>query len=506
MNDPWDYNTSPIDATGTGTRYDLGGGNNDYTNAEDVPWDSLEAGDVVNVWPGTYPLTCRISGQGTQTNKIVINGVVVNGSAPTFTGLNAPSAADITLENWSTYADFVEGLGVFILFRSQSDTAPHKPSHITFQNLKIEGAKYNTSYTAVGGGSKLYATGAAAVYAPGAAADDILVQNCEITGNSNGLFCNSTGADTTQSGTSSDSVSINWTIRGNKIHLNGNASRDREHNLYIQCENPIYEGNWIGPLVDGALGSAVKDRSSGTIIRYNTIYSAARLLDIVDSEGAFGYFATSDLDKYDSCHIYGNILINDWDAYPDGPHSGASIHWGGDTGVIDPLLTRSIAHLGTMYFFYNTVIIRADNTDVWNYRLFDSEFGNTFECRNNIFNVLGTTNWHWMSGDGTGDSTLNMESANLFYAPNISSENVGLNGTPTMNNNDTRYTTNPDLIDAYNSSLLLRNFNIDSTNDAQGNAVTLPTSFTNFPVNKMYKDHYDSETRNTNVDIGALEN
>ena len=40
----WLSVTTAVDATGTGTRYDIGGGNNYGTDLADVPWGSLQAG------------------------------------------------------------------------------------------------------------------------------------------------------------------------------------------------------------------------------------------------------------------------------------------------------------------------------------------------------------------------------------------------------------------------------------------------------------------------------
>ena len=44
-----------VDATGTGTRYDIGGGNNYGTDLVDVPWGSLQAGDAVNIYYRATP-------------------------------------------------------------------------------------------------------------------------------------------------------------------------------------------------------------------------------------------------------------------------------------------------------------------------------------------------------------------------------------------------------------------------------------------------------------------
>ena len=56
----WLSVTTAVDATGTGTRYDIGGGNNYGTDLADVPWGSLQAGDAVNIYYRATPYREKI--------------------------------------------------------------------------------------------------------------------------------------------------------------------------------------------------------------------------------------------------------------------------------------------------------------------------------------------------------------------------------------------------------------------------------------------------------------
>lgn len=535
---PWADNTPALNATGTGTRYDVGGGNNNYPDLVNVPWHSLVAGDVVNIWPGTYATISNIRAVGTEANPVIINGVCVNGVAPHITCENAVNSADILADNFGTYLNFgVQGTGCFTLYRISTDVYNHHPQHIIFQNLKM--GQHSPAYSYTNHlGNVVEVPGVAAVN-PGnqSAALYITIQNCEIYDGANGVFCNSLGWTYTNDGTMDDySVSKGWKILNNKIYGNGGTGGrvDREHNLYMQCEDALIEGNWIGPQRIGSVGSALKDRGSGTIIRYNVIYGSARILDLVGSEGAFGYFATTDLTKYDNMHVYGNILINDYDianAGIGGSGSGTPIHWGDDNGFYDNALARPTAHMGTLYFYHNTFIINSDygvNGGTYRMRVFDSEYPNTIEARNNIFYIIGTMpEFYWLSGDSVTSSVqsavssriagtptvLNFEGSNVIYMPSTTVTGSAYTNPAygTVNNNDVRYVTDPALVNPLVSPTTMADlFNSDFTTSgsgpADGNAVSLPLSLqTNYPVSKQYANDYSTETRVTNNDIGALE-
>jgi hypothetical protein len=62
---------------------------------------------------------------------------------------------------------------------------------------------------------------------------------------------------------------------------------DRCHNLYIQGAGMTVQFCRIGTLRPGAGGSSLKDRSSGTVIRYNMIEAGARLLDLAEPEDTY---------------------------------------------------------------------------------------------------------------------------------------------------------------------------------------------------------------------------
>ena len=97
----WKSVTTAVDATGTGTRYDIGGGNNYGTDLADVPWGSLQAGDAVNIYYRATPYREKIpiSERGTLANPIIINGVTDGaGNRPEINGENA---VNVAYANWT---------------------------------------------------------------------------------------------------------------------------------------------------------------------------------------------------------------------------------------------------------------------------------------------------------------------------------------------------------------------------------------------------------------------
>ena len=282
----------------------------------------------------------------------------------------------------ATGPQYTEGLGAIVLFKGPRDPWGHKVKFLQIKNLLITGAKGTNSYTSQTGSSARYEKGAAGIY--GVTVEDLLVENCEITGNDNGLFVNTKNDN-------SEEASYRVTVRRNKIHLNGVQGSYLEHNLYVQAVRPVYEGNYIGQLIPGAQGSSLKDRSSATIIRYNYIVAAARAIDLVESEGGS---TTVYVDPaYNDAWVYGNVIVSDHTL--PGVSSNSLIHWGGDNS---PQYFRT----GTLYFYHNTVVTRADSGDDSEMHLFDLPSDTQkVELQSNVLAHFGTARYELAEAEGT---------------------------------------------------------------------------------------------------------
>jgi hypothetical protein len=398
--------------TGTHATYNVGPGKT-YAELTDVPWLSLQAGDVVNIHYRATPYKTYVAlkAMATAASPVIINGVTDSPTAPCkrpeVSGSGAVYAADRAgYDNTGQYS--TQNGAVFMIWWGQGGWA-RIPKYITIQNLKI-----------TGGTSGIYAV----------TVEDLLVQNCEITANNGwGVFVNTKNDDA-----NGEETSKRITIRANSLHGNGVVGSYLYHNLYVQARRALYEGNFVGQLIPGAVGSSLKDRSSGTVIRYNTIVAAARAIDLVETEGGHGTNGNPnqvDTDPlYHDAWIYGNLIINDGTL--SGANSGRLIHWGYDN-------TFERARTGTLYFYNNTVLSHDSSGTI---SLFDQQSnndsrdpGNTVELRNNIIWQTGGAKLAMTRDIGTV-SFVGGNWVSSGWAAGPSGNTVQVTGAPTLSGTD----------------------------------------------------------------------
>lgn len=310
------------------TVYDVGPGQQ-YSSPNDVPWESVGAGTLVRIHHREQPYAAKwvIAAEGTADAPIVVRGVPSGGELPVITGDGATTRPE--LDFWS------ETRGVIKIGGSSHPSTPSGPSHVHIENLEITGGKAANSFTDDSGSSVNFDDNAAGIFVE--AGSNIVIKNCEIHGNGNGLFAAWASADVL--------------VSGNYIWDNGNSGSIYEHNSYTESQGITFEYNRYGPLCDGCPGNNLKDRSSETVIRYNWIEDGNRQLDLVDS----GHAEVRDSGDYNTTMVYGNVLL-------EGPDEGNSqiVHYGGDSG--DEQQYRK----GTLYFFHNTVVsTRSGNTTLF---------------------------------------------------------------------------------------------------------------------------------------------
>ena len=357
--------------SGHGTDYPVGPGQK-YSSLSQIPWSSLRAGDTVRIfWKETpYREKILISTRGTQQQPIRICGVAgTGGERPTISGEDATTRPRLAnLDNYfSNDHDNFQGLGLIIL----SGNYDEKPANIIIDGLHLQHARKEYSFTNTGGEKRNYGDGAACIRLQ--AADNVVIRNNEIDHCGNGIF--------TMSQEYNDaSLTRNILIEGNYLHDNGQSGSDRQHNLYIQAIGAVYQYNRFGPNTPGSMGTNLKDRSAGTIIRYNWFEGGSRMLDLVEVEDSAPWFIEQAyLDslegsapdparladvkateaRYRKTYVYGNQILN------IGSEAGSNlVHYGYDN---DPELARK----GTLYFYNNTLVIRHDRDDQWRVNVFD---------------------------------------------------------------------------------------------------------------------------------------
>jgi len=353
----------------SGSEYHVGPGQ-EYENISDVPWVSLGAGDMVLIHAREEPYAelIGINAQGTEENPVRIYGVRdEDGNLPVITGEDAVVSDQFD----DFFNEYTRGQGVIVIVGGYGSI----PRYIEVANLVLRRAHELYRYTD-SDGTRSYADGASGVWLK---AKNVTIKGCRIYENGNGIFSQANANDF-------DEISSDLLVESCIVYHNGIVNNDRRHNLYLQGVKTTVQFCTIGTLMEGSQGSALKDRSAGTIIRYNRIESGARTIDLVEPED------TQDIlmprPDFDETFVYGNILINEGS-------STSMVHYGFDNSM-------ELSRDGTLYFYNNTVYISSLQEDVWRINLFDV---NIDESRvvlyNNILYRHGTTALNLLRQYGT---------------------------------------------------------------------------------------------------------
>jgi hypothetical protein len=366
-----------------------------YEHVIDVPWETLGPGDSVRIHyvPGGYHEKVLLSQSGSEKSPLVVCGIAgPKGERPILDGDAAKTRDKAKL----AYAfDPQQQRGVFIVSLDHSDRYGFKPSHVVIQGLEFKHAHPDYHFTASAGEDLQYLPPAAGLFIE--RGEDIVVRDCVIDDNANGFFVASGDDEATQS--------RNITLEASYVFGNGTTGKgfDRHHNAYSEAIGMVYQFNRFGPEREGAGGSALKDRSAGPIVRYNWIEGGSRSLDLVEAED--GWNNEKSAPHYDDAWAYGNVIV--------AGSEGASnvVHFGGDNGVEDKYKK------GTLYFYDNTVVIRADQTKRWRTSLFELATNDqTVDARNNVVFVTSAT-----AGAAPTSLTLMNQSGTGRFGKNVMS-------------------------------------------------------------------------------------
>ena len=342
-----------------------------------VPWSHLGPGDTVRIhWrPEPYREKLMITASGTAAQPIRIVGVPgPNRERPVLDGQDATTSSQFDFPYVPT-----QDRGLIIFTRNKQQRYGVKPRFVEIEGLELRNASRgsNTSpntFVDAAGQRRAYTFNAAALWVE--RGEHLVIRSCTLTGSGNGLFVSSGDDEALQS--------RGILVEGCHIYGNGNVGRDREHNIYTEAIGVIFQSNHMGRLRSGAKGNNLKDRSAGTVVRYNWIEGGAHLLDLVEPEESRRLATMAP--EYRKTYVYGNALLS-------GVGDGSSIiHYGGDSG--NTLIYRK----GTLVFFNNTVVIRADQSGQGaRYRtiLFRLETNDeSVEASNNIFYRSPATTGH----------------------------------------------------------------------------------------------------------------
>ncbi|MFC1585613.1 polysaccharide-degrading enzyme [Fibrobacterota bacterium] len=296
--------------------YEVGPGKS-LSNVNDVPWEDISGGDTVLIYYRSDPYREKfaINNSGSENNPLVIMGVLgPNGERPVLDARNASARPGVPYNNQDR-----------CIIKLQNT-----PQYVVIANLELTSARPGNSYTTSSGGSGQYRTNASAVYVE--TGRHLLFRNMVFKDCGNGFF---------STGSSEDIV-----VEHSHFYENGIVGSIYEHNNYTSSNGILFQYNRFGALCDGCSGNSLKDRSAGTVVRYNWIESTNRMLDLVESGGRAGDPA------YHETHVYGNIIID------DGSGNNFMVHYGGDNGG------TSGYRKGTLYFYNNTCITTRSGTEM----------------------------------------------------------------------------------------------------------------------------------------------
>ncbi len=338
--------TGGLDAT----TYEVGTGMS-YENIGDVPWESLVPGDTVRIHYRAEPYHEKwvIARTGTESENIVIQGVPgAGGELPIIDGQDATTRLELSY--WS------EERGIINL--GGSSYPNQTPDYIVIENLDIRSARSPYSFTDDEGQIRNYANNASSFYV--IEGSHITIRNCILHNCGNGFFVSHQASDIL--------------VGGCYIYDNGIEGSYYHHNNYTEAKGITFQYNHFGLLRANCGGNNLKDRSCGTVIRYNWTEGGNRQLDLVESDHSGIYNDPS----YSKTFVYGNILIEQ-------TNEGNSqiCHYGGDGG------NSAQYRKGTLFFYNNTVISkRSGNTTLFRLSTNDE----SCDARNNIVYVTADGN------------------------------------------------------------------------------------------------------------------
>jgi hypothetical protein len=437
--------------------YDVGPGRA-YSDPGQVPWESLGPSSLVRIYYRDEPYRTKwvVTTTATAQNPLVIVGVADNGRLPVVSGDGAVTRTSLYYLN--------EPRSVVKIGNYTGGDDTQRPAHVYLQNLEIRSGRPAYSFTDRFGSVRAFSTNAAAVHIE--EGDHITVQGCTLRDSGNGLF--------------NSHLTSAILIRQNHIYDNGIENSIYEHNSYTESRGIVFEFNHYGPLRSGCPGNNLKDRSSGTVIRYNWIEAGNRQLDLVETD----YAEIAGDPAYDATFVYGNILIE-----PDNAGNSQILHYGGDGG--DEAMYRQ----GTLYFYHNTVVsTRGGNTTLL--RL------STTQVRAKVYNnILAAT----AGGDylaitsGNGQTEL---SGNWLPIGWRLTHESSLDPGASVSDLGNEEGVDPGFVDPDDQAFYLA---FDS--QARNSAGALPDAVAGYLPDDQYVIHQQAEERpfDGSVDIGAFE-
>lgn len=328
--------------SGKGTDYQVGPGAGQLASLDLVPWASLAAGDTVRIFHRAEPYRGKflVAAAGTASAPVRVCGVKSPaGARPVIDGQNAVTRPGLDYGDSAATSWLHQTRSVIVVKKLGAQPWEAFPSHVQIDGLEVRGAKPGNTFTDAAGTVRPYVEFGACIWLD--RGHHITLADNVITDCSQGVYAKSTDDG-------DFAVTQDIRLAGNHIHGNGVAGKETLHNTYIASANVTYEFNRYGPLRAGAGGNAIKDRSVGTVVRYNRLEGGAHAIDLVEAED-FPAYALAHA-AYRTTVVYGNQIVKD-------AGTGTTVHYGGDHFGATPTSNwgEPFFRRGTLYFYNNTV-------------------------------------------------------------------------------------------------------------------------------------------------------
>jgi uncharacterized protein YjiK len=434
--------------------YEVGPGRQ-YGEISDVPWESMAPDSLIKIYWRSEPYRAKwvLNIAGTMSSPVVVTGIANDGRLPVVSGQDAVTRSQLSYPNQERSIIKVGG---------SNTPAVDLAEWIFIENLDIRGANPSNQFLTSSGQTQTYASNAASIHVQ--LGRNVYIRNNILSDSGNGLF----------SGFQSERLLVS----GNRFEGNGNVGSSNQHNSYTESLGITFEYNYFRPLRSGALGNNLKDRSAGTVIRYNWIESGSRELDLVDSDHSNIYNSPD----YAETFVYGNILVE-----PANSNNGNVVHYGGDLSGREATYRK-----GTLHFYNNTVIsYRTDRTSIFGMSSNDE----AADVRNNlIYSPEGGDTIAITSGRGLIDLRGNWLQSGWIQ----SSEAL----TGTVND-----LGNSEGVDPAFADEIMMNFRLTGVSSAANAGVALSPGASGNSVDLQYQEHQSAVSRPVvdDIDAGAFE-
>jgi len=369
-----------------GKTYDVGP-SQPYKTINAVPLMTWSPGSIVRIHnedttgrsPTTYHETARIAGQGTATQPLMFCGVPdATGQLPVMDGANSTSAVGNSGSQEYGIINIWGPNGSGSTFIAGSNG----PDYTIVSGIRIINGRNTYTFTPAGStGSKAFNDFCSGIRVKHG--QFVTLIGNDIQNNGNGIFVQNNSAG------GFSQVTLFTTIRGNRIRDAGISSGPGinsagSHGIYTQAYYPVVEANRLESLVLNSGGNLIKDRGLESIHRYNYAVTTdgGYLVGMESATDAQPYNAfepwlggigetdcgnstycayektiTADQvaafsESLEKVYMYGNIyssrsnqFLADFKLSDSG--GGGGYVWANQTEMGD--------HLGTTYFYQNTV-------------------------------------------------------------------------------------------------------------------------------------------------------